>query len=463
MTAGSRISLPFASVTLTRLRTVRNPVTSDHGRTRVPIMPRTRSDSWSTSTPARRPHQTIAAGISRIGTSNQLLGGQRRGAEERHERGERYGDVVADLRGHRWIVAASGACSSAGAAPGSCRTAQQDWSAKPRGAILARVPVSREVHRDVRGLAGRRYGQGAVHCPQHDGRATWSVSGPQFIMNAIYSVAIDKRGSAPRILVGAQSEHWGPSVFHSDDLGETWQEPEHGALKFPADTETSLERVWQLQPGPADQPDVVWAGVEPSALFKSTDGGEHFELVRPLWDHPHRKEWTPGFGGMAIHSVLPHPRRPEPGRGGDVHRRCLPHRGRRRELGRRPTPASRRTSCRTSTPSTGSASTRSPATPTVPEQFFLQNHHGVYRSDDGARDLDFHRRRPSRPTSASRWSPTRTGPAWRTTSRSPPTASGSRPRRGRVYRTEDEGKSWTGCPTACPSASTAPSCATRCA
>ena len=52
---------------------------------------------------------------------------------------------------------------------------------------------------------------------------------------------------------------------------------------------------------------MVWAGTEPSALFRSTDGGETFELVRGLWDHPHRPEWEPGGGGQAIHTLLPHP------------------------------------------------------------------------------------------------------------------------------------------------------------
>ncbi|GAA4579897.1 hypothetical protein GCM10023176_58540 [Micromonospora coerulea] len=55
---------------------------------------------------------------------------------------------------------------------------------------------------------------------------------------------------------------------------------------------------------------MVWAGTEPSALFRSDDGGRSFTLVRALWDHPHRERWEAGFGGQAIHSVLPHPRDP---------------------------------------------------------------------------------------------------------------------------------------------------------
>ena len=72
----------------------------------------------------------------------------------------------------------------------------------------------------------------------------------------------------------------------SDDLGQTWEETPNGAIRFPEDTGVALARVWQLVPGVEDG--VVWAGTEPGAIFRSTDRGETFELVRGLWDHPHR-------------------------------------------------------------------------------------------------------------------------------------------------------------------------------
>lgn len=142
------------------------------------------------------------------------------------------------------------------------------------------------------------------------GRAEgWEFDGPHFNAQAVYSVAVDmRRGSGPRLLVGGDSAHWGPSVFHSDDLGRTWTEPAAPAVKFPQDTETSLERVWQLQPGGADEPEVVWAGTEPGALFRSEDGGSSFSLVRGLWEHPTRKDWVPGGGGLGLHTILVDPR-----------------------------------------------------------------------------------------------------------------------------------------------------------
>ena len=93
----------------------------------------------------------------------------------------------------------------------------------------------------------------------------------------------------------------------SDDLGATWNENENGAIHFPEDTGAALARVWQLRPDSADRPDVVWAGCEPHSLWRSTDGGCSFELVRGLHDHPHRPTWEPGGGGGAVHTVLPDP------------------------------------------------------------------------------------------------------------------------------------------------------------
>jgi BNR/Asp-box repeat len=139
-----------------------------------------------------------------------------------------------------------------------------------------------------------------------DDRSTWSLAGPHLYMNEVPSVVLDTRAGRRRLLAGARSEHWGPTVMRSDDLGATWQETDHGAIQFPEDTSTALARVWQLALDPHDD-SVVWAGTEPHALWRSADAGESFELVRGLWDHPHRSEWGEGFGGGAIHTVLPDP------------------------------------------------------------------------------------------------------------------------------------------------------------
>jgi photosystem II stability/assembly factor-like uncharacterized protein len=145
---------------------------------------------------------------------------------------------------------------------------------------------------------------------------------------------------------------------------------------------SSVERVWQIQPGPVDQPDVVYAGSQPSALFKSEDRGESFSLVRPLWDHPHRPDWGAGFGGQAIHTIVPHPTDPQQltvaMSTGGVYRTF--------DGGQSWSPANvgiKAYFFPDPWPEFGQCVHKVAAHPAKPERLFAQNHHGVYRSDNG--------------------------------------------------------------------------------
>jgi len=142
-------------------------------------------------------------------------------------------------------------------------------------------------------------------------RRHFEADGPHFHGQAIYALAFDGRGGRRRLLAGTESSHWGSVVRWSDDLGKTWADPDEGNVRFPESSGGALKRVWQLRPDSELRPDTVWAGVDPAALFRSDDGGETFELVEGLWDHPHRQRWMPGGGGLCLHTVLPHPTDPE--------------------------------------------------------------------------------------------------------------------------------------------------------
>lgn len=140
-----------------------------------------------------------------------------------------------------------------------------------------------------------------------NGRSNWEVDDPQFAVADVKALAIDTRRSTPRILAGVLDSHFGSTLVSSDDLGATWSEPDDAPLAFPEDTEAALAGIWQIAPATAAEPDVVYAGTEPAALFRSADSGRTFELVRGLWEHPHRPRWMPGGGGLALHTILPHP------------------------------------------------------------------------------------------------------------------------------------------------------------
>jgi len=209
----------------------------------------------------------------------------------------------------------------------------------------------------------------------------WEFTGPHHPMTGVYSVAIDTRGAAPRVVAGVVDEHFGPVVVTSDDLGRTWREPELGRIGFPAGAGASVERVWQLVPGADTEPDVLYAGVEPSALFRSDDGGRSFSLVRGLWDHPHRPHWEAGFGGQAIHTVLPHPTDPDrvtvAMSTGGVY--LTDDRG---ESWRPSNTGIHVTFLPDEYPEYGQCVHKVARHHDRPDRLFLQNHHGVYRSDD---------------------------------------------------------------------------------
>jgi photosystem II stability/assembly factor-like uncharacterized protein len=70
------------------------------------------------------------------------------------------------------------------------------------------------------------------------------------------------------------------------------------------DAPEEVVRVWNIQPGRADEPGVLYAGIQPAALFKSTDRGENWSLNESLYDHPHRGQWMPGAGGLCLHTIV---------------------------------------------------------------------------------------------------------------------------------------------------------------
>src|SRR5919112_294721 len=156
-------------------------------------------------------------------------------------------------------------------------------------------------------------------------RQHWTWDPPQFLMQEIYATCIDSRAGRQRML--------------------------------------------------------VYAGTQPSALFRSADGGRSFELVRPLWDHPHRTEWGAGFGGQAIHTIVPHPT------DADTVTVAMSTGGVYRTVdgGASWNPANKGIKAYffpDPWPEFGQCVHKVTSHPAAPDRMFAQNHHGVYRTDD---------------------------------------------------------------------------------
>ena len=183
-----------------------------------------------------------------------------------------------------------------------------------------------------------------------------------------------------------------------------------------------------------------------------------FALEQQLWDHPHRAEWGAGFGGQAFHTILPHPDDPDSvtvaistggvyqtADGGDsweprnqgIRAEFLPEGQQYPEFGQCVHKVTRH--------------------PSRPERLYLQNHGGVYRSDDHARIVGLHRRRAARRLRVpGRGPPARAGHDLRVPEqqRRRPLPAG-RPRRGsgaRATPARPGRSSATGCPTSSSSA-----------
>lgn len=130
-------------------------------------------------------------------------------------------------------------------------------------------------------------------------RENWSIEGPYGAPAPIHHASFDPRDGS---MYAAINSTWGGSrIEYSRDLGKTWKVS--GNPAFPAGSDRTFHQTWHIEPGHARTPNLVWAGTEPAALFRSEDRGESWELVRSLDDQPSRQEWVPGFGGMGLHSI----------------------------------------------------------------------------------------------------------------------------------------------------------------
>jgi photosystem II stability/assembly factor-like uncharacterized protein len=192
---------------------------------------------------------------------------------------------------------------------------------------------------NVRVLVGTH--KGAFILTADGKRKNWTVEGPFFAGWEIYHV----KGSPvdPNRIFASQTSGWfGQVMQRSDDGGKTWQQPglkpgEPAMPSFPAkapnrfvyDTSDAtgkpltthqwydgtqhpweFKRVWHIEPSLSD-PNTVYAGVEDAALFRSTDGGETWHELPGLRGHGTGPQWSPGAGGMGLHTIILDPSNPD--------------------------------------------------------------------------------------------------------------------------------------------------------
>lgn len=150
-------------------------------------------------------------------------------------------------------------------------------------------------------------------------RGRWSAEGPLFPGEPVHHLAFDPRDGES--MYAACNQSWGgPKIRISRDLGRTWKVTANPAFPKgkvatsnawvqgedwprPVTAELAFARAWHIEPGHASQPRVMFVGVEPAALFRSDDRGATWTEVASLTDHPTRSQWSPGGGGLMVHSI----------------------------------------------------------------------------------------------------------------------------------------------------------------
>lgn len=147
----------------------------------------------------------------------------------------------------------------------------------------------------------------------------WGITRTSFLGDHVSMFLKDSRDGG--LYAALYHGHFGAKMQRSKNGGASWEEC--AVPVYPAKPEGvedinpmsqaplawKLDKIWALEAGGPKESGVLWCGTLPGGLFRSSDSGTSWEIVRSLWDNPKRKEW---FGGGAdlpgIHSVCVDPR-----------------------------------------------------------------------------------------------------------------------------------------------------------
>jgi hypothetical protein len=176
-------------------------------------------------------------------------------------------------------------------------------------------------------LVGTR--KGGLIFSSDEGRKEWKISDLHFKSWNVMHMTLDTRDL--RLHAAVVHDVYGPSTHYSDDLGANWLQAQQvpsfqraslskRPLGTPEEvrdegatlaTQEKIIKVWTITPGRESEPGVLYAGIEPGALFISRDRGNTWTINEALYDHPHRPDWIPGAGGLGLHTIIPDPGDPD--------------------------------------------------------------------------------------------------------------------------------------------------------
>jgi len=240
-----------------------------------------------------------------------------------------------------------------------------------------------------------------------DGQRGWRVSGPHCGGWPINHAVGDPATGA--IWAGGGGEWHGAGVWRSADGGASWMLTKltRGTMDDWAENDpdfarmigwggaaapfgTDFAQVWSL--GLAHG--TLLAGTKPASLLQSRDGGESWQRIDGLTDHPSRPDWNGGAAGLVLHTIVADPANAgklwvgisaagvfatEDGGASWDRRNRLSN---AEACGHHDHPAAPRDG------ETGHCVHNMMRAPGSGDVLYQQNHHGVWRSADGGRSWD---------------------------------------------------------------------------
>jgi len=146
------------------------------------------------------------------------------------------------------------------------------------------------------------------------GQASWAVTRTAFLGDSVTMTLRDPRDNA--LYAALNLGHFGVKLHRSEDDGRNWTElqvPRYEQMSEKQLDATpsapSVEQIWALEAGGADQEGLLWAGTIPGGLFRSADRGESWQLIETLWNRSERDNWFGGgYDQPGIHSICIDPR-----------------------------------------------------------------------------------------------------------------------------------------------------------
>ena len=126
-----------------------------------------------------------------------------------------------------------------------------------------------------------------------DGSNSWSIASTDFAGDNVSMVLADARDG--RTYAALDHGHFGVKL-HRRSGTATWEECAAPAYPPQPEGQTDTDpmgrtipwttvKLWALEPGGADQPGLLWCGTLPGGLFRSTDSGTSWELIRAVVGH----------------------------------------------------------------------------------------------------------------------------------------------------------------------------------